>query len=138
LRRGYETLHNLAANIILKLETENDDAAISLLAKPLPAETNISDFFKRVWGEIFPLALILMFVPPVFNMVSMLVREKETRIKESMYMMGMSKAAYWLSWYVYYTLISTVIVVLGWGVLMIRNINYTNPFLFLCFLFMYA
>ena len=79
-----------------------------------------------------------MFVPPVFNMVSMLVREKETRIKESMYMMGMSKAAYWLSWYVYYTLISTVIVVLGWGVLMIRNINYTNPFLFLCFLFMYA
>ena len=46
LRRGYATLHNLAANVILKLTTGVDEAGISLLAKPMPAETNVSDSFK--------------------------------------------------------------------------------------------
>lgn len=138
MRRGYATLHNLAANIILKLETGNDNAGISLLSKPMPAETNVSDSFKQVWAKIFPFLIILMFIPPVYNMVSLLVREKETRIKESMHMMGMGESAYWLSWYAYYTLVSTVIVLLAWGVLMINCIVYTNSFLVLCFLFLFA
>ena len=78
IRRGYETLHNLAANVILKLQTGNDDASISLLAKPMPAETSTSDSFKQVWSKIFPFLIILSFIPPVYNMVSLLVREKET------------------------------------------------------------
>ena len=49
-------------------------------------------------------------------------------------MMGMGSLAYWLSWYVYYTIISTVIVLLAWGVLMINCIVYSNPFLVFCFL----
>ena len=53
-------------------------------------------------------------------------------------MMGMGSMAYWLSWYFYYSIISTVIVLLAWGVLMINCIVYTNPFLVLCFLFLYA
>lgn len=138
LRRGYGTLHNLAANVILKLETGLDNAGISLLAKPMPAETNISDSFKQVWSKIFPFLIILTFIPPVYNMVSLVVREKETRIKESMRMMGLSEAAYWLSWYFYYSVISTVIVLLAWGILMINCIVYSNPFLVLCFLLVYA
>ena len=102
------------------------------------AESNVSDSFKQVWAKIFPFLIILMFIPPVYNMVSLLVREKETRIKESMKMMGMGEAAYWLSWYVYYTLVSLVICLLAWGVLMINCIVYTDPFLVLCFLFLYA
>ena len=105
----------MAANVILKLQTGNDDAIISLLAKPMPAETNTSDSFKQVWSKIFPFLIILSFIPPVYNMVSLLVREKETRIKESMRMMGMGSLAYWLSWYFYYTIISTVIVLLAWS-----------------------
>ena len=128
----------MAANVILKLQTGNDDAIISLLAKPMPAETNTSDSFKQVWSKIFPFLIILSFIPPVYNMVSLLVREKETRIKESMRMMGMGSLAYWLSWYFYYTIISTVIVLLAWGVLMINCIVYSSPFLVFFFLFLYA
>ena len=80
----------------------------------------------------------MSFIPPVYNMVSLLVREKETRIKESMKMMGMGSPAYWLSWYAYYSIISTLIVLLAWGVLMINCIVYSNPFLVFCFLLMYA
>ena len=38
LGRGYETLHNLAANIILKLETGSKNAHITLLAAPMPSD----------------------------------------------------------------------------------------------------
>jgi len=138
LRRGYGTLHNVAANIILKLETGLDDAGISLVAKPMPAETNVTDSFTQVWSKIFPFLVILMFIPPVYNMISLLVREKETRIKESMRMMGMGSAAYWLSWYVYYTLVSSLIVVLAWGILMYNCIVHSSPALVLFFLFLFA
>ena len=81
---------------------------------------------------------MLIFIPPVYNTVFLLVKEKESRIKESMRMMGMLDKAYWLSWYVYYTIISTAIVVLSWCVLLINCINYSNPFLVLVFMLFYG
>ena len=71
-------------------------------------------------------------------MVFLLVKEKESRIKESMRMMGMRDSAYWLSWYVYYTLISTLIVFLGWLVLLTNCMKYSNPFIILIFFIFYA
>lgn len=53
-------------------------------------------------------------------------------------MMGMRDCSYWLSWYVYYTLVTTVIVLLSWSVLMINVINFSNPFLILAFMLLYA
>lgn len=82
--------------------------------------------------------LLLIFIPPVYNTVYLIVREKETRIKESMRMMGMSDTSYWLSWYVYYTVVSTVIVFLSWLILLINVINYSNSFLILVFMLLYA
>lgn len=53
-------------------------------------------------------------------------------------MMGMRDCSYWLSWYVYYTCVTTVIVLLAWGILMINVINFSNPFLILAFMWLYA
>lgn len=53
-------------------------------------------------------------------------------------MMGMSDASYWLSWYVYYTCVTTVIVLCSWIVLLFNVINYSNPFLVLVFILLYA
>ena len=53
-------------------------------------------------------------------------------------MMGMRDSSYWLSWYVYYTVVTTVIVLLAWGVLMINVINFSNPFLVFAFMLLYA
>ena len=82
--------------------------------------------------------MLLIFIPPVYNTVFMLVKEKESRIKESMRMMGMKDLAYWLSWYAYYTIISTLIVILAWLVLLINCLTYSNSFLVLVFMIFYA
>ena len=81
---------------------------------------------------------MLVFIPPVYNMVFLLVKEKESRIKESMRMMGMRDSAYWLSWYVYYTIISSIIVFLAWLVLLINTMKNSNPVLILIFMLFYA
>ena len=53
-------------------------------------------------------------------------------------MMGMLDKAYWLSWYVYYSIITTAIVFLAWCVLMINCIKYSNPFLVFIFMLLYG
>lgn len=131
-------LHNLAANVVLKIESQKDDATISLLAAPMPASSDTSDPFTQVWTLTLPFLLLLIFIPPVYNMVFLLVKEKESRIKESMRMMGMSDKAYWLSWYVYFTMVSTMICLLSWAVLLINCIKYSNSFLVLVFFIFYA
>ena len=138
LTRGYSTLHNLAANIALKMETGNNDARITILAAPMPASKSEEDSFTQVLTGVLPFLLLLIFIPPVYNTVFMLVKEKESRIKESMRMMGMKDLAYWLSWYAYYTMVSTLIVLLAWLVLLINCLTYSNSFLVLVFMIFYA
>ena len=69
MTRGYSMLHNLAANVVLKIESENDDATISILAAPVPASSNTSDPFTQVWTLTLPFLLLLIFIPPVYNTV---------------------------------------------------------------------
>ena len=53
-------------------------------------------------------------------------------------MMGMRDSSYWLSWYVYYTVVSTAIIFLAWLVLLINTMKYSNPVLVFIFMFFYA
>lgn len=138
LQRGYETLHNLAANVVLKLELQDPDAQITMLSAPMPATFGSEDSFAEVISGVLPFLLLLIFIPSVYNTVYLIVREKESRIKESMRMMGMKDTAYWLSWYVYYTAISTLMVFFAWLVLLINVIGNSNSFLVLIFFLMYA
>ena len=103
-------MHNLAANVVLKIESTNENAKITMMTAPLPANNDTTDDYGQIITGVLPQLILLIFIPPVYNMVFMLVKEKESRIKESMRMMGMKDSAYWLSWYVYYTAVSTAIV----------------------------
>lgn len=138
-RRGFSTLHNLAANVLLKIYSETETATITLIADPMDSINNTKDgSFQGVMLKVLPFLFILMFMAPVYNMVSLIVKEKESRVRESMRVMGMSGISYWLSWYVYYTIISTIFVLLAWGILNINVIQYSDTTLVLGFLLMYA
>lgn len=51
-----------------------------------------------------------------------IVREKESRTKETMRIMGMTDSPYWLSWFVFYTLINTCVTTICWAVLQVNVI----------------
>jgi hypothetical protein len=58
-----------------------------------------------------------MFIPAVYRCAYRIAQEKEMKTKESMYMMGLKAMPYWLSWYVYYVMVMTVLSLLAWSMM---------------------
>lgn len=89
-QNGYSTLQNLIANLILKETTGKSDATISLMAIPEQAENQKLDAFSEVVDGVLPLLMLFMYILPVFTIISLLVKEKESKARESLRMMGMT------------------------------------------------
>ena len=87
---------------------------------------------------ILPYLILLAFLPPVYNTVFHLVREKESRIKETMLIMGMKRTSYWLSWYVSYTLVASLVSLLVWGMLTINIVENSDTSLVFLMVFCYS
>ena len=111
---------------------------IAVMLQPMQTETSIYDPFGQALGVILPLFLLLAYIPPVYNMTFKIVREKETRAKETMRIMGMTDFPYWMSWFIFFTCINTVLTLLSWGILMIKVVNYTNPLYLFIFFWLYG
>ncbi|XP_060066261.1 phospholipid-transporting ATPase ABCA3-like [Ylistrum balloti] len=60
----------------------------------------VEDDLTATLPTIMPLFLMLSFIVTVFTSTKNIVLEKETKIKESMKLMGMSPTMYWMSWFV--------------------------------------
>ena len=119
-RRAYSYLHNIAANSVLKTKTQDDDATITLMLSPVPGAVFQTDNFEQPLAGLLPLIILLAYIPPVYILVFLLVREKELGVKESMRMMGMTDAPYWISWWFHFTCINTIVSMFAWALL---NIN---------------
>jgi hypothetical protein len=86
---------------------------------PMKAQTSTEDIFNLyILNLILPFVMLLVYILPVGKMIERVVSEKESRARESMKIMGMSDAAYWLSWFLYYTIQVTIISLLGMLILM--------------------
>jgi hypothetical protein len=135
---GYSTLQNIITTMILREATLEENAYLNMMAVPVPAAETSTSEFVYVFIAIFPLVFALTFIIPVYNMTFLLVKEKESRSKESMRMMGMSDVAYWFSWFVYYIVYMTVFVVIAWALLLLNVIEYTTPGYILLFFWVYG
>ena len=67
-----------------------------------------------------------MYIPIIYNIIFLIVQEKESKTKESMRMMGMTDFSYWLSWFAYYFIIMTIANTLALFVMMINVIEYSK------------
>ena len=128
----------MIAQQVLANSVQDWNAFISYNFQPMPTETSVLDPFKQALAVLMPLFLLMAYIPPVYNLTFKIVREKETRAKETMRIMGMTDLPYWLSWFVFYTAINTVVTTLSWGILMIAVINYSQPFYLWLFFWLYG
>lgn len=71
-------------------------------------------------------------------MVFRIVKERENRAKESMRIMGMTDLPYWMSWFVYYTFINTMLSTVAWISLLFNVINWSNPVYIWLFFWLYG
>lgn len=117
LNSGFGYMQNWVANTILKRKTGIPTASIVAMTVPARLPPYTEDEFGRVIEGVLTFIMIIMFVPPVYRTTYRIVSEKESKVKESMRMMGLGDFAYWASWFTYYTIVNTIISVLTWVIL---------------------
>ena len=109
-----------------------------MMLQPMQTDTSVYDPLATGLGLLLPLFLLLAYIPPVYNMTFKIVREKETRAKETMRIMGMNDLPYWFSWFFFYTVINLIVSLLAWFILLFKVINYSQPMYLLVFFFLYG
>uniref|UniRef100_A0A8C8YZG7 ATP binding cassette subfamily A member 7 n=1 Tax=Prolemur simus TaxID=1328070 RepID=A0A8C8YZG7_PROSS len=70
-----------------------------LYLQQMPYPCYVDDAFLRVLSRSLPLFLTLAWIYSVALMVKAVVREKETRLRDTMRAMGLSRTVLWLSWF---------------------------------------
>ena len=111
---------------------------IVMMFQPMQTDTSVYDPLAQGIGLLLPLFILLAFIPPVYNMTFKIVREKETRAKETMRIMGMTDFPYWFSWFFFYTTINLIVSTLAWITLLFKVINFSQPAYLLVFFFLYG
>ena len=100
---------NWVANTILRTWT-GEESSIEMITVPNSQAAFDSDpFLEQVLSQFLPIVTLFAFFTPVFRMTGRIVAEKETRVRESMLMMGLTETAYWLSWFFYWLLVNLFI-----------------------------
>lgn len=87
---------------------------------------------------LLPLCMILMYIMPINRTVSRIVNEKETKARESMRIMGLTDTAYWLSWFIYYIAVSSIIALVTSMMLCTTVFVYSNRFLIFLYFWLFG
>ncbi|XP_051028674.1 phospholipid-transporting ATPase ABCA7 [Acomys russatus] len=131
---GFVYLQDLFEQAAVRVLT-GVDPRTGLYLQQMPHPCYVDDVFLRVLSRSLPLFLTLAWIYSVALTVKALVQEKETRLRETMRAMGLSRGVLWLSWFLSCLgpfLISSVLLVL---VLKLGNIlPYSNPVVVVVFL----
>ncbi|CAI9099895.1 OLC1v1036780C1 [Oldenlandia corymbosa var. corymbosa] len=82
---------------------------------PFPTREYIDDEFQSIIKKVMGVLYLLGFLYPISRLISYSVFEKENKIKEGLYMMGLKDEIFYLSWFITYALqfaISSAIITL--------------------------
>ena len=99
---GFATLQNLLSGYFVDGSASVWEDVVTF---PMPTEEYTNYEFLRSAGGLLVLAIALAFLYPISVMTGGVVEEKENRVREGMLIMGLSKTAFFLSWYVSYLMI---------------------------------
>eukprot|EP00605_Chrysophyceae_sp_TOSAG23-4_P000940 GSChrysophyteH1.ASY1.ANO1.1040.1 assembled CDS len=108
IQNGYATLTNSVNSYLATLlcrETNRCTSAESFdysldHANPFPSEAYTTTGFWGAVGDVFALLMIVVLLYPLANVISVLVREKESKLREGMKMMALKGEVLWMSWWV--------------------------------------
>ena len=127
-KSGFLYVMTIVENVILG-EKSGSDANLTVSFVPMMTEAYVQDDFLQGTRENMPLFMVLAYIAPIFRLISMVVSEKESKVREGMKMMGLMDRAYWTSWTVHYLGINLVICSACTGILFANVYEYSNWFL---------
>lgn len=71
---------------------------------PFPTREYTDDEFQSIVKKVMGVLYLLGFLYPISRLISYSVFEKENKIKEGLYMMGLNDEIFYLSWFITYAL----------------------------------
>jgi hypothetical protein len=69
---------------------------------PMYGHKYVESLFTQGFSGVFGFFMFITSLVPVSRLISRISSEKETKIRESMKMMGLTDAPWWLSWVIMY------------------------------------
>lgn len=95
---GFVYLQDLLEQAAVRV-LSGGDPHTGLYLQQMPHPCYVDDVFLRVLSRSLPLFLTLAWIYSVALTVKAVVREKETRLRETMRAMGLGRAVLWLGWF---------------------------------------
>lgn len=107
MQSGYLYMMKIINSLILKDLKKDEKANIDFLIINQKFETFNTDPFGRFLSFVLPFFLVIAYVCPLCILVFRMVKEKETRAKEGMKIMGMGDLVYFLSYFLQFLILNT-------------------------------
>lgn len=115
---------------------EADGITLRARFVPFPTPAHTEDDFADLMADFLGLLFALTYLWPVSRLVKLIVEEKESRMKESLRIMGLSDAVSFAAWLITYTVIFAVtalLIVLCTGTTVFENSAKSIIFFFFFF-----
>ena len=81
------------------------------IVKPMRTNEFVKDDFVVASKVILPIVMIVVFLLPIYRLISLIVTERMTRTKDMARSMGIKERSIWLSWFLYYLIGMTVVTI---------------------------
>jgi len=124
--KGFLQIQNLVDNLILKQEISNPAAEIRHEVSSVSLPEFQIDNLAGVLGGNSQLIICVPLFLPYLRMVSYIMHEKETRIKEGMKIMGLTGNIFYLSWLITYSIIYTIISIFVSLIMKVSVLTYSS------------
>eukprot|EP00546_Thalassionema_frauenfeldii_P021997 CAMPEP_0178898090 /NCGR_PEP_ID=MMETSP0786-20121207/2129_1 /TAXON_ID=186022 /ORGANISM="Thalassionema frauenfeldii, Strain CCMP 1798" /LENGTH=2244 /DNA_ID=CAMNT_0020568753 /DNA_START=187 /DNA_END=6921 /DNA_ORIENTATION=+ len=111
-----------------------DDIDTNIWSMPMPTAAFEQNIFFTAIGYLLGLTIAMAFLFPVSRTIKAIVEEKETRMKETLFILGVRPWAHWLSWFLssnITSLISSVLVTWALTTSILLNSNSAYIYVFI-------
>ncbi len=96
-------------NLILRQETSNPSAQITATVSSVKVPAYKNDDLLPVLKGVIQYLVVVPLLLPFLRLTDGVLREKEKRIREGMKIMGLEGATFYLSWFILYAGVMTLI-----------------------------
>ena len=134
---GYNYVMKVVNEYILKTQTNDKYSSLSYAVTPMKYIDYRVDPFGQLFAGITGICILIAYVFPLNIYVYKIVREKETRIREGMKIMGLGDSEYFLSYFIQYVVISIFITSIN--AYIYQRVLTTIPYYYLyCMIFLFS
>ena len=134
---GFLYLLKLIYDLILKKETMNPFAEISFTVAPQKYEKLTKDSFRYFLNFILGFFVLIAYALPLSINIYRLVKEKESRAKEGMKIMGLKESTYFLSYFIIFLFMNLIYSICN-AFLMNLGMKYVEVIYLFIFFFLYG